>query len=86
MKVLNQEKISLSLDRVSSCLGGGSNEYGLVELVKKCDHEFAEILKYLPENEELANRISSARYELEDIADSVNSIKENLYFIINIFF
>lgn len=80
MKVLNQEKIALSIDRVSGMLDGQGSGYGLVELVKKCDHEFGEILKYLPENEELASRISSARYELEDIADSVQSIKDNLYF------
>ena len=80
MKVLNQEKIALSIDRVSSMFDGQGSGYGLVELVKKCDHEFGEILKYLPENEELASRISSARYELEDIADSVQDIKDNLYF------
>ncbi len=80
VKVLNQEKIALSLDRISSYFGGGSSEYGLVDLVKKCDYEFSEILKYLPENEELASRISSVRYELEDIADSVESIKEGLYY------
>ena len=80
VKVLNQEKIALSLDRLSSYFGGGLSEYGLVDLVKKCDHEFSEILKYLPENEELASRISSVRYELEDLADSVESIKEGLYY------
>ena len=80
MKVLNQEKIALSIDRVTSMFDGQGSGYGLVELVKKCDHEFGEILKYLPENEELASRISSARYELEDIADSVQTIKDNLYF------
>lgn len=80
MKVLNQEKIALSLDRVSSYLSGGSGEYGLVEMIKKCDHEFSEVVKYLPENEELANRISSARYEIEDLADSVESIKDNLFY------
>lgn len=80
MKVLNQEKIALSLSRVSSYLDGAGENYGIVGLLKKCDHDFADILKYLPENEDLAKRISSARYEAEDIADTIESIKNNLSF------
>jgi len=80
MKVLNQEKIVLSLDRLSGMFDGQGSGYGLVEMIKKCDHEFAEVMRYLPNNEELAGRISSARYELEDIADAVGSIKDDLYF------
>lgn len=80
MKVLNQEKIAFSLDRISSCFEGSGDSAGLVELIKKCDYEFSEILKYLPENEDVASRISSARYELEDLSDTIESIKESLIY------
>ncbi|MBR7172511.1 MAG: DNA repair protein RecN [Clostridia bacterium] len=80
MKVLNQEKIALSLDRVSSYFDGAGENYGIVGLIKKCDYDFSEVLKYLPENEELAKRISSARYELQDIAETVEDLKNNLTF------
>jgi DNA repair protein RecN (Recombination protein N) len=80
MKVLNQEKIALSLERISSCFDGSGEYSGLVELIKKCDYEFSEILKFLPENEEVANRISSARYEIEDLSETISSIKDNLVY------
>ena len=80
MKVLNQEKIALSLDRVSSYFEGAGENYGIVGLIKKCDYDFAEVLKYLPENEELAGRISSARYELQDISETIEDLKNNLSF------
>ena len=80
MKVLNQEKIALSIGRISSYFEGSGMDSGVVELIKKCDHEFGEILRYLPEQEELANRISSARYEIQDIADTIESLQGNLSF------
>ena len=80
MKVLNQEKIALALDRVSSFFEGAGENYGLLGLIKKSDYEFADVLKYLPENEELAKRISSARYELQDIAETIEQIKNGLVY------
>ena len=80
MKVLNQEKIALSIGRISSYFEGSGMDSGVVELIKKCDHEFGEILRYLPEQEELAGRISSARYEIQDIADTIESLQGNLSF------
>lgn len=80
MKVLNQEKIALSLDRVSSYFEGGAGAYGLLDLIKKADYDFLEVLKYLPENEELSKRISSARYELQDISETVESLKGDLVY------
>ncbi|MBR2391534.1 MAG: DNA repair protein RecN [Clostridia bacterium] len=80
MKVLNQEKIALSIGRISSYFEGSGMDSGVVELIKKCDHEFGEILRYMPEQEELAGRISSARYEIQDIADTVESLQGNLSF------
>ena len=80
VKVLNQEKIAASLDRVSSYFSDYSSSYGLIDLIKRCDHDFMDVIKYLPENEELSKRISSARYELQDIAETIESLKENLTF------
>lgn len=78
MKVLNQEKIIMGVSKISSLFDGDGN--GIIPLIKRCDYEFSEILKYLPENEELANRISSVRYELEDISESVQDIAGDLSF------
>ena len=80
MKVLNQEKIALSLKRLKSYFSGEGADYGLVGLVKKCDYEFGELVKYFPENEELSKRLSSVRYELEDIDDSLSALEDSLYF------
>lgn len=80
VKVLNQEKIATSLDRISSLFDGAGESYGLVGLIKKADVEFSEILKYMPENNELAERLNSARYEVQDIADSIESLKSGLEF------
>ena len=74
MKVLSHEKIVSSLGRILG-LFNGENDDGLVSMVKKCDYEFGEILKYFPEQEEL-----SSRYELQDIAESVESLLENMSF------
>jgi len=79
VKVLNQEKIIMSLGRITSCFDGYGDS-GILPLIKKCDHEFSDLLKYLPEKEELSNRISSVRYEIEDIAESVQDIMDNLSF------
>ena len=79
VKVLNQEKIIMSLGRLSNYFEGDGDS-GIVALIKRCDHEFLDILKYLPEQEELANRISSARYELQDIAESIEDISSGLSF------
>ena len=79
VKVLNQEKIASSLEHISSIFEGDGDD-GILPLIKRCDYEFSEILKYLPEQNDLANRISSARYELQDIAENVDSIKDNMSF------
>ena len=80
MKVLNQEKIALSLDRLMAYFSGASNEYGIVDLIKKCDYEFSEITKYVSDVEDISERISSARYELEDLSESLENIKDKLVY------
>ncbi len=80
VRVLNQEKIALSLDRASSYFEGGGEAYGILGLIKKADVEFAEVLKYMPETSELAERISSSRYEIQDIAETLELLKNGLDF------
>lgn len=80
MKVLNQEKIASSLSRLSSFFDGGGEVSGILELIKRCDYEFAEVLKYMPNEQELAGRISSAKFELMDIADSIEALMDNISF------
>lgn len=80
VKVLNQEKIALSLKRISSYFGDSNNENGLLEIIKRCDHDFSDILRFLPEKEDIAKRISSVRYEIEDLADTIESMTDDLYF------
>lgn len=79
-KVINQEKIALSLSRLTSCFDGDENGAGLLSLIKKCDYELGEIVRYLPEKQELASQLNSARFDLEDIAESINQIQGELDF------
>lgn len=53
---------------------------GISDLLKRCDYEFSEIAKYMPEQEDLTNRLASSRYELQDIAECMESLKDNLCF------
>ena len=79
IKVLNQEKIAETLSRISSYFEGDEDN-GVVSLIKSCDHEFGDLLKYLPDQSELSERLTSARYEIQDIADSICELKDNLSF------
>lgn len=79
MKVLNQEKIVDSLSRISSYFEG-IEDNGIVSLVKRCDYELGDIIKYLPEQNELSERLSSVRYEIQDIADTISDLKDNMFF------
>lgn len=76
VKVLNQEKIIDSIKR--------SNAYfendGLVYQTKRLEREFENIVKYMPEKQEILNRISSIKYDLEDVAGEIESVGESLYF------
>lgn len=80
MKVLNQEKIAQSLLRASSYLSGENSGYGVVDLLKKCEHEMIDAVKYLPEAADLADRISSLRIELDDVLETIDEHKDNLTF------
>lgn len=76
IKVLNQEKIIDSLKRAGSYFG----DNGLSYQIKRLEREFEDVVKYLPEKQDLMDRISSVKYELEDIGDEIENAGESLYF------
>lgn len=76
VKVLNQEKIIDSL----KCAGSYFGDSGISYQVKRLEREFENVVKYLPEKQELMDRISSVKYEIEDIGEEIESAGESLYF------
>lgn len=76
MKVLNQEKIIDSLKRSMSFFG----DSGLTYQIKRLEREFDDVVKYLPEKNDLLERISSIKYEIEDVENEIESASEDLYF------
>lgn len=76
MKVLNQEKIIDSLKRAGSYFGDG----GLTYQTKRLAREIDDIVKYLPEKQSLVERVSSLKYEFEDIEAEIEDVRESLYF------
>ena len=80
MKVLNQEKIAALLDRATSYLSGDNGAFGVIDAIKRSEREIQDSLKYMPENEEISNRISSVRIELDDIIETLEEQKNRLDF------
>ncbi len=76
IKVLNQEKIIESLRRVNSFF---END-GLVYQIKRFEREFENVVKYLPEKQPILDRISSVKYELEDLENELQNMGDSLYF------
>lgn len=76
MKVLNQEKIIDLVKRANAYMEEGQ----LVTNIKRLERDIEEVVRFLPEKQELAERISSCKYELEDIADEINNLGESIYF------
>ena len=76
IKILNQEKIISSLRRSQSLF----EESGITSQIKRLEREFGDVVKYLPQKQELADRISSLKYEAEDIESEIESIDDELYF------
>lgn len=76
MKVLNQEKIIDSLKRSMSYF----SDNGITYLIKRLERDFEDVVKYLPEKQDLMDRISSCKYELVDIADEIENMGDSLYF------
>ncbi len=76
MKVLNQEKIIDSLKRAMSYF----SDNGITYLIKRLERDFEDVVKYLPEKQDLIDRIASCKYELVDVADEIENMGESLYF------
>lgn len=76
MKVLNQEKIIDSLKRAMSYF----SDNGITYLIKRLERDFEDVVKYLPEKQDLMDRISSCKYELVDVADEIENMGDSLYF------
>ena len=80
MKVLNQERLAGSFDRMKSILDSSGMGQSVTEQIKRLEREAADVVKYLPEQNSILERISSLRYEIEDIKDTVDEASDGLYF------
>jgi len=80
MKVLNQERLAGSFDRMKSILDSGGMGQGVAEQIKRLEREAMDVVKYLPEQNSILERISSLRYEIEDIKETVDEASDGLYF------
>ncbi len=80
MKVLNQEKIAGCFDRMKGMLDSGGMGQGVSEQIKKLEREMSDAVRYLPEQNALLERISSLRYEIEDIKETIDDVAGDLYF------
>lgn len=76
MKILNQEKIIDSLKRAESYFG----DSGVTYQVKRLERDVEDAIKYLPEKQSLLDRISSVKYELEDIEQEISDAGDSVYF------
>ena len=80
MKVLNQERLAGSFDRMKSILDSSEMGQSITEQIKRLEREASDVVKYLPEQNSILERISSLRYEIEDIKETVDDASEGLYF------
>ena len=80
MKVLNQERLAGSFERMKSILDSNGMGQGVTEQIKRLEREATDVVKYLPEQNSILERISSLRYEIEDIKDTVDEASDGLYF------
>jgi len=81
VRVLSQEKILSSIKRaLELSLGGGYGGASISEMIGKISAEISSISPYLKEVENLSSRLDGVKYEIIDIIDNLESIKDNLYF------
>ena len=78
--MLHQEKIIESLNTSVKLISGDGYEFdGVLEKIKKTSSLLNSISSYYKQAEEMAERIESARLELEDISDTLEQSVDNLY-------
>ena len=81
MKVLSEEKIMTALGNALTLFeGGGYSGCSVSELVGKINGEIASISNYDGALKEILERLDSVKYELIDINESLDKIKEDMYF------
>ncbi|MBQ9790253.1 MAG: DNA repair protein RecN [Clostridia bacterium] len=81
VRVLSQEKI---LESIKSALlvaeGGGYGGSSIVSMIGKMSSDVSGAAAYVKEAQSLSSRIDGVKFEIMDIIDSLESIKDNLYF------
>lgn len=81
MKVLSEEKIMTALGNALTLFeGGGYSGCSVSELVGKINGEIASISNYDGALKDILERLDSVKYELIDINESLDKIKEDMYF------
>lgn len=72
----NAEQIKDALERASSAFSPGEEFPGIAAALKDARKQLEHIGKYLPDAGPLAERIDSARIELEDISDELDKLDD----------
>jgi DNA repair protein RecN (Recombination protein N) len=65
---------------MKSILDSSGMGQSVTEQIKRLEREAMDVVKYLPEQNVILERISSLRYEIDDIKDTVDDASEGLYF------
>ncbi len=73
-KLQSLEKINKSVALVNKAIGGGEKNLGASYLAMRAASALEAIVDAVPEADELAKRLDSIRYELDDIAESAAAL------------
>lgn len=71
LRIINAEKIASAVSGAYAALSGDDETPGAQELLATADSELDNVVDVLPEIKELAGRIKSLVYEIEDCADEL---------------
>ncbi len=72
----NREKIAASINETHEYLNGGEDSDGAIQQLEYACDSLSQIVDCMPEADELAKRIQSAVYELEDCRDELVSMAD----------
>ncbi len=75
--IRNAEKIASSVGNAYNLLNGGEDFDGILSMLEQCSEYISEISDIYPECGELAERLSSLGYELEDVSSEVRSLNDD---------
>lgn len=80
-QVLHFEKIMQTLNAVCELASGDGYQYlGLADSIKKMGVMLGSVSQYNKDINEFVERLDSLKIELEDVVDSLENVKDNLYF------